>query len=289
MWTGLQARGASLTLTKYFRIWQPFCSETGASGFHYLITSIHYIPFFVRYCPCPLHIITISSKMTQSSLVSRLVTPTLIFLVLCLVDYQEKDFLQLLIVKDCDVKYLPLTNIVQEDVTTAKDHNDAGNIPSCIWSPKPVNATYRGTSCMKTLTQAIHHLHPNGTVPQRWMFFGDSTMARLFTRSPLMDHFVDDTRVNQACPGIYQCRTYKHAKCNLDLKFGIRRVETWMPPNFTLGEGPEAFGATHPYCQDCNGCSSYYTLCHPQYTKFSSCPFRSTHSVLYVCLPWGLL
>jgi len=95
-------------------------------------------------------------------------------------------------------------------------------------------------------------------------------VAHLYRRSPLKAYFDRGREMNnKACAGILSCNTRFTSKCNLPRQFGMQSAKEWIPPNYTLGEGPVIYGSQHPFCQDCTGCDSGYTLCnfHPNFTS----------------------
>lgn len=79
-------------------------------------------------------------------------------------------------------------------------------------------------------------LHPDTHL----VFIGDSTTFRL---TDLLPQNPDST------PYHYSDR------CGLNLFWGLDTPSEWAPPNRSF-EGPTAYGALNPNCQDCSGCSS---------------------------------
>jgi hypothetical protein len=138
-------------------------------------------------------------------------------------------------------------------------------LASCVWLPGNT------TECSNVLTKMItgtfdstnNEHHP---IPRRWLFMGDSTMARLWSASEnlrgiLMNDGLDSIR--QSCPGVYSCSSHNHERCGLTRAYGLTRPNhQWKQPNTTLGEGPIGYGLKNPYCQDCSGCNSAYVQCH---------------------------
>jgi hypothetical protein len=61
----------------------------------------------------------------------------------------------------------------------------------------------------------------------------------------------------------FSCTKRQGRRCNLNGVFGIpyRSDRQWYPPNYTLGEGPMAYGLENPYCNDCDGCNSELIVC----------------------------
>ena len=76
----------------------------------------------------------------------------------------------------------------------------------------------------------------------------------------LLNFTLKDT---SSMPFPYQCENLRGDRCNdmklLNLKYPVNK--TWTPPNFTLGEGPTLFGTEQPFCVDCSGCGSNFTVC----------------------------
>jgi hypothetical protein len=124
---------------------------------------------------------------------------------------------------------------------------------SCNWSPES------NKECVELLSSRMNASF------RRWLIFGDSTMYQLTRASPLKRILVDRSiaEINTACPMDFSCTKRYASRCNLNGVFGIpyRSDRQWYPPNFTLGEGPVAYGLTNPYCNDCDGCSSELTVC----------------------------
>ncbi|EKX40286.1 hypothetical protein GUITHDRAFT_142794 [Guillardia theta CCMP2712] len=100
----------------------------------------------------------------------------------------------------------------------------------------------------------------------RWLFFGDSTVMRLFSYSRLANDLVSQggRRVQLLHGDRFICDTRESRRCANQHIFGLTTARVWSPPRFELGEGPIKFGLTHPHCQDCSGCHSLFLLCRPR-------------------------
>ncbi|CAB9514660.1 expressed unknown protein [Seminavis robusta] len=143
-----------------------------------------------------------------------------------------------------------------------------GPVASCVWSPESEG------DCSNAFSKLILYPASNTTdgplidVPRRWLFFGDSTMWRLFAYSGVLArYFVKEPArdIPKACPSQFQCKRHQHKRCELAELFQLQPANHWIPPNASLGEGPIEFGAKNPFCQDCSGCNSVYATC-----KFNS-------------------
>ncbi len=142
---------------------------------------------------------------------------------------------------------------------------------------------------------------------RRWLYFGDSTMYRMFaflTQPFLADsvqRFTKD-RSMQQCVNYnhchhravsdhnnksitdFQCTPINTGLCDRMEHFQLPRLPTndaWQRPNFAMGEGPLVFGLTHPYCTDCQGCESILVSCrfvHDVDTKMDRCTSTMDHN-----------
>jgi hypothetical protein len=128
---------------------------------------------------------------------------------------------------------------------------------SCNWSP-----TAKHKECVNLLSSRMK-ASVGGAEPsfRRWLFFGDSTMSKVFV-SPLKKVLLNKS-INKACPKDFSCETLIADRCNLNEYFGVpyRPDRRWSLPNYTLGEGPVAFGLNNSYCNDCAGCVSRFFVC----------------------------
>ncbi|CAB9514662.1 unknown protein [Seminavis robusta] len=154
-------------------------------------------------------------------------------------------------------------------------------VASCVWDPKSQG------SCTGAFFKLLHQngdpIDGSAAVPRRWLFFGDSTMRRLFAKSRvLVDHFVNKPAkyISNPCWAQFQCKMHEHRRCELAQFFQQQPASHWIPPNASLGEGPIEFGAENPFCQDCSGCNSIYTICKPKRTKIAN-PACDTSKLTY--------
>ena len=139
---------------------------------------------------------------------------------------------------------------------------------SCKWSPN-------------SHSHCNHLLHNRLTPPtykfdqisngrfdsQRWLFFGDSTMKRLFGRSNLNKVLVHEPfrQSQNNCLGKVSCSQHEADRCELNANFGLPYGEAWIPPDPNMFEGPIKYGAENAYCTDCRGCQTHFLEC-----RFSS-------------------
>jgi hypothetical protein len=186
---------------------------------------------------------------------------------------------------DIDPEF-PSSNILQTLVLDRPPPIESLSL-SCNWSP---HDKANNTECVKLLWSRMHASVGGGAEARpsfrRWLFFGDSTMSKLFGRSPLKRILVGLSikQINKACPMDFICTMRQASKCDLNGVFGIpyRPDRQWYPPNYTLGEGP-LYGLENPYCNDCNGCKSQLAVCTNSklsINKKRTCP-DSTLKTLY--------
>ena len=100
---------------------------------------------------------------------------------------------------------------------------------------------------------------------QRWLFFGDSTMKRLFDQSDLKQVLVKDPSEfeSAACIGQLSCKEQQAERCELNANFGLPYAPKWIPPDPARFEGPKKYGASNPFCTDCSGCQAHFLECQP--------------------------
>jgi len=99
---------------------------------------------------------------------------------------------------------------------------------------------------------------------QRWLFFGDSTMSRLYHFSDLKNRLTPQTGQGN-CP-VQDIVCEEHAEirgnqCGLHDVFGLERTKEWIRPDGSKDEGPHGFGLLNPYCKDCSSCLSHFHEC----------------------------
>ena len=140
----------------------------------------------------------------------------------------------------------------------------------CDWYPE-------STSDCNTL---LNSRLPLGNQPtmnkKRWLFFGDSTMKRLFEHSPLKNHLVvgPNNRLAEVnSTGCWSdekasgmtCREKMADRCQLNDFFDLPYAEEWREPEVRPGlhkfEGPLKYGLENHYCTDCSGCKSNLLEC----------------------------
>ena len=141
---------------------------------------------------------------------------------------------------------------------------------SCKWSPNEglVPSTNASQKCLDLLRERIPPPHRQ---PRRWLFFGDSTMFRLFHLSDLSNNLVASPlkmlSTNKKCSPHITCQHMQGQRCKLNDLFDLPYPEHWVPPNHTIRHGlnftgPVVFGASNPYCTDCKGCDSNFLKCN---------------------------
>ncbi len=112
----------------------------------------------------------------------------------------------------------------------------------------------------------------------RWLFFGDSTMKRLFDRSDLKTILVQDplAKSQDSCLGRdLSCKEREGDRCELNSLFGLPYAEKWIAPDPKLFEGPVKFGSENAYCTDCSTCQSHFLECRSMENKAVSSSLRT--------------
>ncbi len=127
---------------------------------------------------------------------------------------------------------------------------------SCTWFPDD------HTRCDEILSKITND------DAQRWIFFGDSTMKRLFNGSDLKKHLISQPRdMNEkACLGRVSCEEHQQEdRCELNSVYGLPNVDQdeWISPDPTKFEGPIRYGLErgHQSCTDCRGCQTHFLEC----------------------------
>jgi hypothetical protein len=136
---------------------------------------------------------------------------------------------------------------------------------TCTWSPADEQDCIDFVS--KRIIQSATSSETAPLVAQRhprWIFFGDSTILRLYTYSAL-------SRVLEQADRCTQCSLRTAGRCNMDALLQMPRASMWVPPNMSRGEGPVAFGLNNSYCQDCSGCDSRVMECVPRSDVADQC------------------
>ena len=166
---------------------------------------------------------------------------------------------------------------------------------SCLWEP------FNNSDCIDLLSKRIslslnvsranflaqrYMQHsPSRIIHRRWLFLGDSTVIRSF--NPLQRYLVGESlhryndyrsslTVKSPCYGEnstssvlatdqhLNCSYISTTRCDTMEKFHLQRLPSigqWKVPIHSKGEGPIAFGRSHPYCTDCSGCNSHLLSC----------------------------
>lgn len=118
---------------------------------------------------------------------------------------------------------------------------------ACVWNPSS------HTACSVLLRQRLQ-------LPlRRLLFFGDSTIHKLFVDGILWIKLVDDAMDH--CPQS-SCVIRSTERCNLT--YGNQRTtpnEWYAKPDLMKGEGPVSVGWNNPGCSDCSNCDSRFVEC----------------------------
>ena len=183
---------------------------------------------------------------------------------------------------------------IVEELQTLEKGNKEEEIPGkwiCEWSPTShdecnellyqrlpyVNGTTTLTrtlskttsktssSSLRSNSKSIINAKPKR---QRWLFMGDSTMRRQFSKSNLNEILVgkpykQSIHDNSLCGWTnLNCEIRHSDRCGLDVVFGLVKNPKWRKPSyFPNFEGPVNYGLTHPYCSDCSGCDPEFLHC----------------------------
>jgi len=159
-----------------------------------------------------------------------------------------------------------LSKEVHADIAEASPLSD---VWSCSWFPndhlKCIELLYNRLPSAATNKERMigggnvqHQINS-----QRWLFFGDSTMKRLFDLSELKKVLIEDPlkEVGRKCLGDAKCEEHAADRCDLNINFGLPFAEQWVPPDPNSFEGPKKYGVEHPYCTDCSGCQTHFMEC----------------------------
>mmetsp|Transcript_6838 Transcript_6838/g.10245 ORF Transcript_6838/g.10245 Transcript_6838/m.10245 type:complete len:423 (+) Transcript_6838:138-1406(+) len=99
---------------------------------------------------------------------------------------------------------------------------------------------------------------------QRWLFFGDSTMSRLYHHSNLKDR-LNPNKEQENCPAAdITCleRDNKRDRCfPRHSLFDFEHPKEWIPPDPLKAEGPLTFYPENPICNECSSCNIYFHEC----------------------------
>ena len=135
---------------------------------------------------------------------------------------------------------------------------------SCSWFPndrKQCSDLFRRR--LATTKSDLDHVSNDSFDSKRWLFFGDSTMKRLFDLSDLKNKLVyEPSRTSKDdCLGKFSCDEHVADRCEINSNFGLPYAEKWIPPDPNMFEGPKKYGARNNYCTDCSGCQSHFLEC----------------------------
>ena len=128
----------------------------------------------------------------------------------------------------------------------------------CKWSP------HSCTECEKMIYSILWGMENEKKAQKRhtrWVFWGDSTIFRLFLNIPSDLLWRGDAVKND--PSDHTCQQFHGDRCNPKLFLDPNPHDfNWTKPDFLVhGEGPAAFGLQNPFCTDCQGCNSDFAVC----------------------------
>ena len=129
---------------------------------------------------------------------------------------------------------------------------------ACTWSPSAAD------ECTSVLTSRVcHNQQMDRASRRRFLIMGDSTAGPDYLSKYLYNFTIQDASLSlQAAYGDhYHCETRQGSRCNNNELFDLSYPDAWVPPNYTLGEGPVALGARQAFCSDCAGCDSVFLVC----------------------------
>lgn len=157
---------------------------------------------------------------------------------------------------------------------------------SCQWSPEEQE------SCMKLLKQRILRDKASPTIPRRFFFLGDSTIAHFyrFMKSEIPTHdywqLTGPALANAVCPGrksnhSLSCPLFSPRRCGLTRRFNLTEPTTGrVSPNYTAVIGPSPNGKVN--CQECFGCRSKIRFCRGE------CPSTEPSTLSYTGSFFGI-
>ena len=155
-------------------------------------------------------------------------------------------------------------------VSLSAQHTSRGESFDCDWYPD--NTQDCETMLLSRLP--LGSLEKN-LAKRRWLFLGDSTMKRLFERSPLRAHLMLEpvNSLNKMKPhecwqgderkGLI-CNQRFADRCKLNELFDLPYAKEWKHPDFRKFEGPLKYGLLNEFCTDCSGCKSNFLDCQIQ-------------------------
>lgn len=132
--------------------------------------------------------------------------------------------------------------------------NDDGGDIACKWSP------HSPGDCLKLLTDRSAP-QAESTAPADWLFFGDSTMKKMFYSGLKQELF--DQPLGK-CPACSRHVRSQHSDCKFNHMFDLGTdydgVE-WIEPGENEGPTGRAGQTPRRFCQDCSGCFSQFASC----------------------------
>lgn len=140
---------------------------------------------------------------------------------------------------------VPASNVLSLAPPTPFNTREVAN--SCVWSPGSYAA------CSELLRRRL-------TLPlRRLLFFGDSTIHKLYVEGILSIKLVDEAL--EHCPQS-SCIIRTTERCNLTYNYP-RSIPTnlYSKPDLMKGEGPVSVGWNNPGCSDCSNCESRFLEC----------------------------
>lgn len=143
---------------------------------------------------------------------------------------------------------------LSESAASSNTNNNLLEDFSCIWAPE------QNKVCLDLIR---NRLPPPEPQPRRWLFWGDSTVSRLFSLSNLLIALVQSPlkQMHNQCYAHMACDHIKGGRCKLNDLFGLSYPVKWTSPKLLNFTGPLVFGADNPYCTDCSGCNSNFLKC----------------------------
>jgi hypothetical protein len=164
---------------------------------------------------------------------------------------------------------LSLSDYDDPKIVVNKDQLSLDNLSdkwSCVYDPKDT------ADCDAMMTERLppptKFQLPGGNEivgRRRWLFFGDSTMNKLYHDSSLGK--ILDPNSNEHgnyCPITdVQCSTRNEESqfCGLYDAFDFEKREKWVPPDFANLVGPNGYGKHNPFCKACGSCRTKYHEC----------------------------
>ena len=127
---------------------------------------------------------------------------------------------------------------------------------SCTWSPSAPE------ECHAALVSRLCQNEPNKKASRRrFIAMGDSTTGAMHLFKYLYDSTIRDAqaKIQAAFGNEVIVEERRGGKCRNNELFGLGYPSAWVPPNFSLGEGP-IHGDEEPFCSDCGGGESVFLI-----------------------------